>query len=168
MSMACCFVMLSTLLFLSTMKTNGSTTTLWSTRPLSLYSSGRLTSELPIWTDPSATWFIPVNEPPPAMLTVTLSYLSWKVSCAGFKSGRSAVEPEAEILPEISCAALLEELEACWPPPPQPVKRTAALATTAPTERSFFILLNISISSPNHFLIGISELCGSLHRSPIS
>ena len=75
---------------------------MWST---SLLASGvasfvpARTSELPIWTEPPATWLRPVPEPPPLTVIVAPGHAASYFFAAASTSGCSAVEPAAVMLP---------------------------------------------------------------------
>ncbi|MNR11272.1 hypothetical protein D3C85_1275650 [compost metagenome] len=84
------------------MNANGAMATWWSTRPLSLYSAAGSTSELPMSDVPSATFLIPVPEPPAVTLIVTLGFFSINSVAACLTNGRSALDPEAVTVPDNS------------------------------------------------------------------
>ena len=107
--------------------------TLWSTSPFALsagsfFSAG--TSELPMFTEPSATCFRPVPEPPAFSVIDTSGFFVLNLAAASLASGRSADEPETVTCPETllpEAAPLLAGAEF----PPQP-----AAATNAAEERA--------------------------------
>src|SRR5450759_1903092 len=76
--------------------------TMWSTR---LLASGvdsllaAVTSELPIWMDPLATWLRPVPEPPPLTVMVEPEQALTYCLAAASTSGWRAVDPAAGTLP---------------------------------------------------------------------
>ena len=130
--------------------------TSWSTRPAaaeaSSFSSAN-TSELPISTEPSDTFFKPVPEPPPFTVTEQSGLAELNASAAAWARGCSAEEPEAVTVPEtelvcsVGAEAGVEAAEeaGAWvvvPLLPQPASSAITIAADSTRFKNFFMGCN--------------------------